>query len=250
MQAVDPLLPSQARRPAALIAACCIATALLLGILTAHSSRPDPVDSTVDAWIQRAVGAHRAGLRLLEDIAEPTQVALLALVVALACLVARRVNGALLAVLSVLTSVALTELVLKPIFGRTLHGALVYPSGHAGRAFTLAAVVVVLLLNPPGHRLNRALKAVIGVAAVLISSAVAVAMIGLDYHYFTDTIGAGVLAIGVVLTASLLLDTERVRRPLHVTRPVPDGASRAACPGTDAPSRSFRRPDRQDLPRT
>ena len=77
----------------------------------------------------------------------------LTLVIMLACLAARRVNGAVLTAVSVVVSVVATEFVLKPIFGRTLGGALVYPSGHAGRAFTLAAVIVVLLLNPAGRQL-------------------------------------------------------------------------------------------------
>ena len=98
---------------------------------------------------------HTVGACICSKIsASRTEVAFLTLVIALTCLVVRRVNGAVLVVVSLAVSVVLTELVLKPIFDRTLHGSLVYPSGHAGRAFTLAAVVVVLLLDPPGRRLE------------------------------------------------------------------------------------------------
>ena len=225
MQGGCPLLPSRARRPAAVIAVCCVVLTLVLAVLTAHTSHPGPLDAAVDSWIQRVVGAHRRILHLVEDVGEPTEVALLTLAIVLACLAFRRVNGAVLTVLSVAMSVVLTEAVLKPIVGRTLNGYHVYPSGHTGLAFTLAAVIVVVLLNPPGNRLHRPLKIAIAAVAALVSSAVAVAMIGLSYHYFTDTVGGAALAIGVVLTISFLLDTEGVRRRLRIAgighRPAP-----------------------------
>jgi membrane-associated phospholipid phosphatase len=37
-------------------------------------------------------------------------------------------------------------------------------------------------------------------------------MIGLDFHYFTDTIGGAAVGIGVVLGTAFLLDVAVVRR--------------------------------------
>ncbi|HEY2640394.1 MAG TPA: phosphatase PAP2 family protein [Streptosporangiaceae bacterium] len=247
-QVARPLLPPRARRPAALVSVGCIAITIVLGVITAHSSHPGAVDRAVDAWIQRGVGGHRRTLHLLEDIAEPAEVAFLTLAVVVACLVARRVNGAVLTVGSLAVSVALTEFVLKPLFDRTLDGSLVYPSGHANRAFTLAAVLVVLLLNPPGRRRSRALTIPAAAAAALVGSAVAVAMIGLNYHYFTDAVGGAALAIAVVAGVSLLLDAKPMRRRLRLASP--DDSRPAACPGTASPSRSFRRPCLPARPRT
>lgn len=214
-QAARPLLPSGARRPAAVIAACSLAVTLVLGVLTAHSSRPDRLDATVDSWVQRTFGVHHGTMLLLEDVGKPAEVAALTLLIVLGCLAARRVNGAVLAAVSVAVSAVLTEFVLKPLFGRTLNGYLVYPSGHTGLTFTLAAVIVVLTLNPPGRQLRRTVKVAVPAGAALVGSAVAVAMITLHAHYVTDTVGGAALAIGVVLTTTFLLDTERLRRRMR-----------------------------------
>jgi undecaprenyl-diphosphatase len=210
LPAARPLLPSGARRPAAVIAVCCLAVTVALGGLTARSSKPGRLDATVDIWIQRVFGAHHGTMLLVEDVGKPAEVAVLTLVIVLACLAARRLNGTVLAAVSVVMSVVLTEFVLKPVFGRTLGGYLVYPSGHTGRAFTLAAVVVVLLLNPPRRQLRPALKVAVAAGVTLVGTAVAVAMIALHAHYFTDTVGGAALAIGVVLTTTLLLDAGRL----------------------------------------
>ncbi len=215
-QAARTLLPSGARRPAALIAACCLVLTLVLGVLTAHSSRPGRVDATVDSWIQRTFGVHHGIMLLLEDVGKPAEVTILTLVIVLVCLAARRVNGAVLTAVSAVEFAVLTEFVVKPAVGRTLGGYLVYPSGHTGAAFTLATVIVVLLLNPSRRELSRPVKVAVAAGVALVGSAVAVAMISLHAHYFTDTIGGAALAIGVVLTTTFLLDTVRLRRRLRV----------------------------------
>jgi membrane-associated phospholipid phosphatase len=225
-QAARPLLTSGARRPAAIISACCLAVTVVLGVLTAHSARPDGLDGTVDSWIERTFGVHHRALLLLEDIGKPAETVILTLVIVLACLAARRLNGAVLTAVSVAASLVLTEVVLKPAVGRTLDGYRVYPSGHTGFAVTLAAVIAVLLVNPPRRQLRRALKIAVAAGAALIGSAVGVAMVGLHAHYFTDTIGGAALAIGVVLTTALVLDTERLRRWMRI-------ASRGDHPAAD-----------------
>jgi membrane-associated phospholipid phosphatase len=237
-QAARTLLPSSARRPAALIAACCLVITLVLGVLTAHSSRPGWLDASVDSWIRRTFGVHHGTMLLLEDLGKPAEVAVLTLVIALACLAARRVNGAVLAAVSVVVFSVLTEFVVKPAVGRTLGGNLVYPSGHAGAAFTLAAVIVVLLLNPSRRQLRRAVKIAVAAGVALVGSAVAVAMIGLHAHYFTDTIGGAALAIGVVLTTTFLLDTERLRRRLRMAGHSDDPAPEVTVTGPDVTTTS------------
>jgi membrane-associated phospholipid phosphatase len=194
---------------------------VVLGVLTAHSTGPAWLDRGVDSWIQANLGVHQRAMRLFEAVGQPLELAFLTLIVVLACLAVRRVNGAILAVVSVLASVVLTELVLKPLSGRTLDGNLVYPSGHTGRTFTLATVIVVLVLNPPAARPRTALKIAVALAGGLVGCAVAVAMIGLNDHYFTDTVGGAALAIAVVLAASFLLDMQSVRRRMHPTKPEP-----------------------------
>jgi membrane-associated phospholipid phosphatase len=207
------LLPVAARRPAAIITSCCAVIVAVLGAVVAGSSQPTSLDHSVDHWIQSHLATHARALTLLADLSEPAAVVVITLAIAVLCVAARRVNGALLAVISVPAATVLTELILKHIVGRTLNGNLVYPSGHAGRAFTFAAIIAVLLLDPPGTRLRPAIRIAIGTAAALVACAVAVAVVGLNWHYFTDTIGGAAVAIGVVLTTTFLLDRSTKRRP-------------------------------------
>lgn len=242
VQAARPLMPAGTRRPAAVIAACSLAVTAVLSVITAHSSRPDGLDRTVDSWVQRTFGVHHGALLLLEDVGKPAEAVVLTLVIVLACLAARRVNGAALTAVSVVVSVVLTEFVLKPVVGRTLGGYLVYPSGHTGIAFTLASVIVVLMLNPRRRQFRRPVKVVVAAGVALIGSAVAVAMIGLHAHYFTDTVGGAALAIGVVLTTTFLVDTERLRRRMRAAglghRPAP--GMKVTGPGVPHSSESAR----------
>jgi membrane-associated phospholipid phosphatase len=134
-------------------------------------------------------------------------------------LLARRVNGASLALVSFLISVGLTEFVLKPLVHETIKGSLTYPSGHTASVFTLTAVVGVLMLNPPRQRLRPWARGLLVAGLFVISCAVAVATIALNYHYFTDTVAGAALAVGVVLAAALVLDGSRVRRWLGAATP-------------------------------
>ena len=215
-EAVAPLLAASARRPAAVIIGACAAVTVLIGALTWHGSRPGSLDQAVDSWIRGHLGMHVHALSLLEDLGSPVQVTVATVVIVLACLAARRLNGALLAGISVLVASGLTELVLKPFFGRTLDGALVYPSGHTCGAFTLAAIIAVLLLSPP-----RPARVVVVVIAGLAACSVAVAMIGLGYHYFTDTVGGAAVGVGVVLATTFPLDMQGTRRLLRIASASP-----------------------------
>jgi membrane-associated phospholipid phosphatase len=101
--------------------------------------------------------------------------------------------------------------VLKPLIDRTLMGAPSFPSGHATGVFTLAAVFAVLLINPPRARLGRGLRTLLAMCGILTAAAVAVALVNLDLHYATDTLGGAAMGTAVVLLAALILD--RCRRP-------------------------------------
>jgi len=201
-----PLLPARARRPAALVAACGGLVTLTLGLLTAGDRRPDAVDKAIDSWIQARAGAHLGVMRAFEALTNPVELAVATTLIVLACLASRRWNGAALAVASLAVVVGITDWVLKPAFGRRLHGALAYPSGHVSSAFMLATVVVVLLLVPPGRVPRVAARIVIAVAVALAGCAVALGMIGQNYHYFTDTVGGAALGISLVLAVAFLLD--------------------------------------------
>lgn len=138
-------------------------------------------------------------------MAKPTRVALLIAVLVVACVAARRLDGALLAVVGVPAAIGMAE-VLKQLFDRTLNGAPVYPSGHTATAFALAAVVMILMFCPSRHVLPFAARLAITLAATLAACAVALAVIGLNWHYFTDTLAGAAVAIGTVVGVSLVLD--------------------------------------------
>lgn len=134
------------------------------------------------------------------------------LVVSLAVLVSRRQRwqAAALAV-SPLAAVALAQL-LKRLFGRDKGGGLAYPSGHV----TFLVVVMCVLVVAAGG------------AVWAVSVAVAVSMLGMfgqaiNYHYFTDTIGAALLATSVVCVA---LTSQR-----HLTGVKPSGVSSSSGDG-------------------
>jgi membrane-associated phospholipid phosphatase len=125
-------------------------------------------------------------------------------------------NGALLAVAAVPVAETVTEKLLKPLVGRTLLGGISYPSGHTTAIVALAATLTVLLLVPPRPARARLASVLIGVVAYLPVIAVAVGLIGLRWHYFTDTVAGAAVGVGTVCGLALILDSRFVRRLLTV----------------------------------
>ena len=99
----------------------------------------------------------------------------------------------------------------------------------------MAAVCVVLLLGPLRPPLPDTLREFLAVAVALTAVGVAVAVVALDFHYFTDTVAGAAVGTGVVLATALLLDrlipSGRPDRPAAV----PPEAARN---GADRPARS------------
>ena len=153
-----------------------------------------------------------------------------------ACLLTGRLNGALLAATAVPVSVGLVEVLLKPFVHRTYQGVLAYPSGHTTAVFALAATVTILLLRPASPPKARGAHALVSFTACLVGSLVAAAVIGLRWHYLTDTIGGAAVGIASVCGLALALDFSLGRR--RCARATRDGS-----PGRPpAPRRRGRRP--------
>lgn len=216
---VAPLLPAWARRPAAIAVACCAVLVGVLGGFAANRSHGNAVDRPVDAWLRHHLSSHLHALSDISYLGGSQLGIVLTAALVLACLVARRVNGALLAFVSVVVAIGVTELVLKPLVHETIKGSLTYPSGHTASLFTLTAVIGVLLLNPPHWRPGRSVRIVLMAGLVAISCVVAVATIALNYHYFTDTIAGAALGTGVTLATAFPLDRPGVRRQLAAIAP-------------------------------
>jgi hypothetical protein len=67
-------------------------------------------------------------------------------------------------------------------------------------------VLMILMLCPSRHVLPFAARLAITLAAMLIGCAVAVAVIGLNWHYFTDTLAGAAVGVGTIVGVSLAID--------------------------------------------
>jgi membrane-associated phospholipid phosphatase len=212
-QPVPPLLPAPARQAALAVIGGCTVLVAVGAAAAAGRSSGDSLDRPVDRWILDHLGAHYRLLHAVADIGAGLPLLALTAVLVLACLAAGRLNGAILTVVSLAIASGLTELVLKPLVHETIGRppALSYPSGHMTNAFSLIAVIAVLLVSPPSGRPGRRLRLALAIIAVLIGAAVAVSLIGIRFHYFTDTVAGAAVATAVVLACTFLLDTAVVR---------------------------------------
>ena len=226
------LLPAPLRLPAAALLAFCVTVTVLLGITFAGQHHAGWLDAAVDTPVKSALKRFPAPLNVLADAGTLIPVTLMTLALVLACVVTRRRSGAILAAVATPVASALTELVLKPLVGRTLGSALSLPSGHATTSFALAGTCAVLLLDPPGHRLPGAVRLVLASLALLAATAVAIAMVARGAHYFTDVVAGAAVGTGMVLACALILDrhgSPRHRPARHVLarhRPARHGPAR------------------------
>src|SRR6185437_13329789 len=115
----------------------------------------------------------------------PLPAGVLSAVIAVSCLLVGRLNAAVLAAIAVPAAEGLTDGLLKPLVDRLYYGNVVYPSGHTTAIFTLAATLTVLLLLSPSPADRHPARAVPVVAACGLGLLVAMALIGLRWHYFT-----------------------------------------------------------------
>jgi len=245
------LLPPALRRTAALVVTGCAAVTASLALAFAGQARPDGLDAAVDTHVRSGLGQYPEQLHLLAELGDLVPVTVLTAALILACLAVRRRRGAALACLAVPGAVALTEFVLKPLVGRTIHGAyLCFPSGHATASFALATTCAVLLARPARRRLPGAVRLLLVLSAAVVAAAVATAMVALGHHYFTDAVAGTAVGLGMVLLTALLIDwaadSLRARRraggPPVTSRPDPqsmtghlvagEASRRAAGPAT------------------
>jgi membrane-associated phospholipid phosphatase len=215
------LLPAPLRLPAAALLAFCMTVTVLLGITFAGQHHAGRLDTAVDTPVKSALKRFPALLNVLADAGTLIPVTLMTLALVLACVVARRPSGAILAAVATPVASALTELVLKPLVGRTIGSALSLPSGHATSSFALAGTCAVLLLDPPGHRLPGAVRLVLASLALLAATAVAIAMVARGAHYFTDVVAGAAVGTGMVLACALIHDRPGPDRPRLDRRPRP-----------------------------
>jgi membrane-associated phospholipid phosphatase len=207
-----PLLAPAARPWAGGLLAGCAVLVAVLGVLFAHQTKADWLDHAVDAPIISWTAGHASLGDWLVFPGSTIPAVVLSAAIAVACLLTGRLNGAVLAVAAVPVADGLIEGALKPLVHRTYLGNLVYPSGHTATVFALAATVSVLLLLPPRPVKAGAWRMLIPAAACAVGVVVAIALIGLQWHYFTDTVAGAAVGIGTVCGLALLLDLPAARR--------------------------------------
>jgi membrane-associated phospholipid phosphatase len=237
------LLAGPVRSWAVGLLACCAVLVIVLGVLVAHKATADRVDLAVDAPVITWFTLHPLLAFRMTYPATLVPAVGASLAAALACLARGWIRGAVLALLAVPVASGLNDALLKPLFHRTYGGALTYPSGHTSAVAALASVLTVLLLLAPRRSpaplpapaprpattsrpaltvrpaLATALRWAIPAVAWLAVVVVAIGVIGLRWHYFTDTLAGAALGTGSVCALALLLDISWPRRTRWSSRP-------------------------------
>jgi membrane-associated phospholipid phosphatase len=231
------LLADQARLRAGGLLAGCAIIVVVLGVLFAGQGTADPFDRAVDSPVITWLAGRQTLALWLAYPATLVPAGGASLIAALVCLARGWLRGALLALLAVPVTSGLNDAFLKHLFHRTYLGALTYPSGHAAAAAALAmSLTILLLLAPraepaagPATRLVTVLRWAIPAVAWLAVVVVAVGVMGLRWHYLTDTIGGAALGTGTACALALLIDLSWPRSGRG--RPPPDaGRSRRTTP--------------------
>jgi membrane-associated phospholipid phosphatase len=217
-----PLLGA-ARPQAGVLLACCAILVTVLGLLFAHQTTADRLDHAIDSPVIAWLGGHPGLAAWLAAPGSQLPAVALSAVIVVACLLTGRLNGAVLAATAVAAAVGVNDGLCKPLVHRTYLGALSYPSGHTATIFALAATVAVLLYSPPRSAGARVLRMAIPAAVCVLGVVVAVGVIGLKWHYFTDTVAGAAVGIGTVCGLALLLDLPIWRRQTSAARALDGG---------------------------
>jgi membrane-associated phospholipid phosphatase len=206
----DRLVSPRMRPPIlAVVGACAVVTAVL-GAHYADTYAPGRIDRALDPRIQARLADHHHLLAHLVSLGAPPGFVTLVVLLVVICAVRRRWRGVALSVLGPSIAVVLTELVLKPLVNRHIGDAYSFPSGHTTGAFGVAVTAAVLIFDSRG--IQPSLRVALSVLSLGLAACVAAALVGLGYHYATDTVGGFCVALGAVLGVAVLIDTVVDRR--------------------------------------
>ena len=215
---------------AGLTVAGCVIVVVTLGLLVRGQTGPDGFDAAVDAPVIAFFGGHHGLLPWLALPATFVPATAISAAAAVGCLIARRLNGVVLAVIAVPVAAVLDDALLKHLFHRTYLGQLAFPSGHTTSVTAQTALLAVLLLVPPQRQRTRTARVALVTAYCVITAIVATAVIALRWHYFTDTVAGAATGAGTVLVLALLIDLAATA--VNATRKLPDELAKPK-PGVD-----------------
>jgi membrane-associated phospholipid phosphatase len=206
-------VPAGLVRPVVAIAAICLLVVVAMGLLLGGQHVGTSLDQSV-YWAVYKQFVGEGGL--LRAMLVPTEPVLLVVAIGLIVMVAvarHRPRLAILAVAGPLVTVTLTSAVLKPLFGRTINsGSLAFPSGHTSGLVAVLAVLVIAVVSSVGPPWRKSLTTLVIVGAAVVSVVGATALIGMKYHYVTDTVGGACMAVGTVLLVAIVIDWMASRR--------------------------------------
>lgn len=201
-----PLLGDSRRTWAGLTFAVCVIVVLLIGLLFKGQTRPDGFDNAVDSPVIAFFSGHDSILGWIIRPGDLIPAIAITAAIAAGCLIARRLDGAVLAVTVVPAATGLDDGLLKHLFHRTYLGVLSFPSGHTTCVASMTAVLAILLLVPPQRARTWPVRVALVTVACLVTVAVAVGVIGVRFHYFTDTVAGAAVGVGTALALAFLLD--------------------------------------------
>lgn len=165
---------------------------LLCSLLGAAVATAHPGPNPFDRWGFAAFPEvrHSTVLIRITDLGSPAVLIVATVVAVLVALRSDRIRAAACALGPAATAICV-EFLIKPVVGRHFEGALSYPSGNVA---DLAAVATAWAVAVP--RWLRLPVSLVGAAA---TAAMMVAVVGLRWHYPSDTLGGAVLGVAVVL---------------------------------------------------
>lgn len=211
------LIPKRMRLPSVVTATGAWGVAVVIGVLVAGQQHAGAVDRALIRQVYAMVGDQGVVAELLLAPTDTDVIATSASVLVLIALMRRRWDVAVLAMAAPAIAVGVTELVLKPVFGRRLYGLLSYPSGHAVAALAVYTVAALALAS----RATRLWRWLTAVGWGLLTIAIMIGLVAMNCHYPTDTVGGVCVAIGVVLPCALASDTVPGGRRARVRIPLP-----------------------------
>ena len=206
MPRAKPLLGDSRRTWAGLTIAACVIVVVLIGLLFKGQTGPDGFDNAVDSPVIAFFSGHGTLLLWLIQPGNLLPAIGISAIIAAGCLMARRPNGAVLAVSVVPAATGLDDGLLKHLFHRTYLGVLSLPSGHTTCVISMAATLSILLLIPPQQARTRMARMVLVAAAWLVTAVAAMGVIGLRFHYFTDTVAGAAVGVGTALALAFVID--------------------------------------------
>lgn len=169
------------------IGALAVAAVLLEGVVVRHR----PVAGRLDRWLQDLIpGSHTSFYVDVTWFRYPWVVVGGAVLIAALTVTHDRLR-ALAYLIGPPLAVLIAEEAVKPLVGRTLGGALTYPSGSTTGATALATAAI---LATPG-RWRWCTAVVAGAYALWMT----VAVVALRWHFPTDALAGALLGAGVVL---------------------------------------------------